>query len=102
MLTDNKFANERKCLNSITTDYDGVIIDGVKASIMNPNMDCYTRLYQQDIRVIFYNNFCSLIGKISIAPVLQACLQAPQPMHFNAFKTGGLPFSLIIACTGQA
>ncbi len=59
MLTDNKFANERKCLNSITTDYDGVIIDGVKASIMNPNMDCYTRLYQQDIRVIFYNNFYS-------------------------------------------
>lgn len=59
MLTGNQFSIERKWLNTITTDYDGLIVDGVKASIMNPNLDCYTRIYNQNIRVIFYNNFYS-------------------------------------------
>ncbi|MDR2738805.1 MAG: substrate-binding domain-containing protein [Treponema sp.] len=57
LLTDNKFAYERKCLLSITENFDALIIDGVKASIMNPNLDCYLRFYQQGMRVIFYNNY---------------------------------------------
>jgi GntR family transcriptional regulator of arabinose operon len=55
--TDNKLANERKCLLSCSSDFQGLIVDGVKASILNPNLDYYSSLYEKDIRVIFYNNY---------------------------------------------
>ncbi|MCY1151208.1 MAG: GntR family transcriptional regulator [Sphaerochaetaceae bacterium] len=55
--TDNKFSNERACLKACTKGFDGLIIDGVKASLMNPNLDIYQKIEQKDIRVIFYNNY---------------------------------------------
>ena len=57
-LTDNKFANERRCLQTVVhQNFQGFIVDGVKASIMNPNQDCYKELYRRRIPVIFYNNY---------------------------------------------
>ena len=56
--TDNKFSSERNCLNVVAyQDYDGFIVDGVKASLLNPNLDCYRYIYQKKIPVIFYNNY---------------------------------------------
>lgn len=57
-LTDNKFSNERRCLQTVIhQNFQGFIVDGVKASIMNPNLDCYKELYRRRIPVIFYNNY---------------------------------------------
>lgn len=57
-LTDNKFSNERRCLQTvINQDFQGFIIDGVKASLLNPNLDCYQDIYEKRIPVIFYNNY---------------------------------------------
>lgn len=57
-LTDNKFSNERRCLQTVVhQNFHGFIVDGVKASIMNPNLDCYKELYRRRIPVIFYNNY---------------------------------------------
>lgn len=57
-LTDNKFSNERRCLQTVVhQNFNGFIVDGVKASIMNPNLDCYKELYRRRIPVIFYNNY---------------------------------------------
>lgn len=57
-LTDNKFSNERRCLQTVVhQNFDGFIVDGVKASIMSPNLDCYKELYRRGIPVIFYNNY---------------------------------------------
>ena len=57
-LTDNKFANERRCLQTVIhQDFQGFIVDGVKASLLNPNLDCYKQIYQKNIPVIFYNNY---------------------------------------------
>ncbi len=57
-LTDNKFVNERRCLQTVMHQvFHGFIVDGVKASIMNPNLDCYKQIYQKRIPVIFYNNY---------------------------------------------
>lgn len=57
-LTDNKFSNERRCLQAMMhQNFQGFIVDGVKASIMNPNLDCYKELYRRKIPVIFYNNY---------------------------------------------
>lgn len=56
--TDNKYSSERNCLNVVAhQDFDGFIVDGVKASLMNPNLDCYRSIYQKKIPVIFYNNY---------------------------------------------
>lgn len=56
--TDNKFANERNCLEVVAhQDFDGFIVDGVKASLMNPNLDCYWAIFHKKIPVIFYNNY---------------------------------------------
>lgn len=57
-LTDNKFANERRCLQEVMhQNFSGFIVDGVKASMMNPNLDCYKQIYERHIPVIFYNNY---------------------------------------------
>ncbi len=56
--TDNKFSGERKCLNVVAHQgFDGLIIDGVKASLLNPNLDCYYSIYRQNLPVVFYNNY---------------------------------------------
>lgn len=56
--TDNKFSSERNCLNVVMHQgFDGFIVDGVKASLMNPNLDCYRSIFQKKIPVIFYNNY---------------------------------------------
>ncbi len=55
--TDNKLINERRCLMSCRRGFQGLIVDGVKASILNPNLDCYADLYSDNLPVIFYNNF---------------------------------------------
>ncbi len=56
-MTDNKLSNERKCLESCYSGYDGLIVDGVKASIMNPNLDCYSYIDKKNIPIIFFNNY---------------------------------------------
>lgn len=56
--TDNKFSNERNCLNVVAHQgFDGFIVDGVKASLLNPNLDCYRSIFNKKIPVIFYNNY---------------------------------------------
>ena len=56
-MTENKFAVERSCLESCLTGFDGLIVDGVKASILNPNLDVYSRFRENQIPIIFYNNY---------------------------------------------
>lgn len=56
--TDNKFSNERRCLDVVSHQgFSGFIVDGVKASIVNPNMDLYSAIYSKKIPVVFYNNY---------------------------------------------
>ena len=56
--TDNKFSNERNCLDVVAHQgFDGFIVDGVKASLLNPNLDCYRNIFAKKIPVIFYNNY---------------------------------------------
>ena len=44
-LTDNKFCNERRCLETVVhQNFHGFIVDGVSPSILSPNLDCYKEL----------------------------------------------------------
>lgn len=57
-LTDNKFANERRCLQTVMhQNFSGFIVDGVKASMASPNLYCYRELQRHGIPLIFYNNY---------------------------------------------
>lgn len=56
--TNNRFSNERACLHEVMhNNFDGFIIDGVMASIMNPNLDYYHNILSKNIPIIFYNNY---------------------------------------------
>lgn len=56
--TNNRFSNERACLDEVMhNNFDGFIVDGVMASIMNPNLDCYHKILSKNIPIIFYNNY---------------------------------------------
>ncbi len=67
-LTDNKFANERRCLQTVMhQNFQGFIVDGVKASMASPNLDCYQEVQRRDIPLIFFNNYyqnlhCARVG----------------------------------------
>lgn len=57
-LTDNKFAGERRCLQTVMhQNFQGFIVDGVKASMVSPNLDCYREIQRKGIPLIFYNNY---------------------------------------------
>lgn len=58
-VTDNRFANERFCLeNLMQNNFDGFIVDGVKASLLNPNLALYQKCWNDlKLPIIFYNNF---------------------------------------------
>ena len=54
-LTDNKFANERRCLQTVMhQNFQGFIVDGVKASMASPNLDCYQEVQRRGIPLIFF------------------------------------------------
>lgn len=56
--TNNRFSNERACLDEVMhNNFDGFIIDGVMAGIVNPNIDCYNSILRKNIPIIFYNNY---------------------------------------------
>lgn len=56
--TDNNFSNERLCLETVANQgFSGFIVDGVKSTITNPNLDCYQRFFDREIPVVFYNNY---------------------------------------------
>lgn len=56
--TDNRFSGERECLAHILGQpFDGVIVDGVKASLLNPNLDFYRLMEEKRLPVLFYNNY---------------------------------------------
>lgn len=57
--TDNKLSNERRCLLSCRNGYCGIIVDGVKSSMLNPNLDVYNSFLARKVPVIFYNNYYS-------------------------------------------
>lgn len=57
-VTDNKFANERRCLQTVVNqNFQGFIIDGVKSSLLHPNLDCYHQISRRRIPIIFYNYY---------------------------------------------
>ena len=57
-LTRNKVHNERtQLLSLLESDIDGLIVEGTKTALPNPNLDLYRQFYDRNIPVIFINAY---------------------------------------------
>ena len=55
--TQNQISTERKILQMLLTmkDLDGVLVEGSKTALPNPNLDLYQKLIQRGVRLVFFN-----------------------------------------------
>ena len=67
--TQNQVSNERKVLNTLLelSPLDGVLVEGTKTGLPNPNLDLYQRLIDRGIPLVFMNgNYPELTGTLSV------------------------------------
>ena len=56
--TRNRVDNERRILlNCLERPIDGLIVEGTKTALPNPNIDLYKKLYDKGIPTVFINGF---------------------------------------------
>ncbi len=55
--TQNQISTERKILHTLLAmrDLDGVLVEGSKTALPNPNLDLYQKLLDQGVRLVFFN-----------------------------------------------
>lgn len=54
--TRNDVSRERSILETISSsNFDGILIEGTKTAIPNPNIDLYTKLKQKEVPMVFFN-----------------------------------------------
>ena len=55
--TQNQVSTERKILQTLLTmkELDGILVEGSKTALPNPNLDLYQKLIQRGIRLVFIN-----------------------------------------------
>ena len=67
--TQNQVSNERKVLNTLLdlTSLDGVLVEGTKTGLPNPNLDLYRRLIDRGVPLVFMNgNYPELTDSLSV------------------------------------
>ena len=56
--TKNRICSERKILEDILNDpVAGILVEGTKTALPNPNIDLYERLAERGIPIVFFNSF---------------------------------------------
>ena len=56
--TNNRVDNERRIINELLQKpIDGLLVEGTKSALPNPNLDLYRRLRQHGIPVLFLNGY---------------------------------------------
>lgn len=67
--TQNQVSNERKVLTALLSrpHLDGVLVEGTKTALPNPNLDIYRKLMERGIPLVFMNgNYSELSGALSV------------------------------------
>ena len=62
--TQNQVANERKVLeNLLQMQVDGILVEGTKTALPNPNLDLYRQLMDREVPLVFiHGNYPELAG----------------------------------------
>lgn len=56
--TRNSVYHERTILNDLLTKpIDGILVEGTKTALPNPNLDLYQKLRERNIPIVFFNGF---------------------------------------------
>ncbi len=67
--TQNQVANERRILTNLLQGppVDGILVEGTKTALPNPNLDLYWELLDRSIPLVFMNgNYADLRGALSV------------------------------------
>lgn len=66
--TRNSVYNERTILTGLLNKpIDGILVEGTKTALPNPNLDLYRKLMERNIPIVFFNGFyADLHGTISV------------------------------------
>lgn len=66
--TGNSVYNERNILTDfLTKPIDGVLVEGTKTALPNPNLDLYAKFSERNIPIVFFNGYyAALDGTISV------------------------------------
>ena len=67
--TQNEVANERKVLKTLLEldTLDGVLVEGTRTGLPNPNLDLYRKLMERGIPLVFFHgNYPELTGTLSV------------------------------------
>lgn len=66
--TQNQVHNERKILSTLLeSPVDGILVEGTKSALPNPNLDLYRQLLEKGIPLVFMNgNYADLRGALSV------------------------------------
>lgn len=67
--TENLVSNERRILTALlnTPDLDGILVEGTKTAMPNPNLDLYRKLMEKGIPLVFvHGNYPQLCGALSV------------------------------------
>ena len=69
--TQNQVSTERKILQTLLTmkPLDGVLVEGSKTALPNPNLDLYRKLLDRGVRLVFFNG---CYPELSAAPSVLA------------------------------
>ena len=63
--TYNRVENERKILNELLTKpIDGIIVEGTKTALPNPNIDRYQKLQKQGVPMVFINGYYPEMNRV--------------------------------------
>lgn len=66
--TQNEVSNERRVLkNLLTMPVDGILVEGTKTALPNPNLDLYQQIIDKGIPLVFFHgNYINLPGALSV------------------------------------
>ncbi len=66
--TSNQVSNERRILLNILNEkkIDGLLVEGTKTALPNPNLDLYQKIQKQNIPLVFFNGNYTNLDAVSI------------------------------------
>lgn len=66
--TQNRVDNERKILEDfLSKDIDGLIVEGTKSALPNPNLALYAKFKEKGIPVVFFNGYYPALGPSTVS-----------------------------------
>ncbi|MEJ8772988.1 GntR family transcriptional regulator [Blautia sp. HCN-1074] len=85
-ITENCFDRERKCLELLERDgISGIIVEGTKSALPNPNLHLYQRFIERGIPIVFIHNY---YRELAVPSVLMDDIEMAREITMLLIKAG--------------